>query len=207
MRSYAAERDDIFRRVRIPDSLPFVFSALKVASVLAMIGAVVGEYFGGSPEALGQSSINGGAVRLATTRRVGRHSWLRASSGIAFYATIAGIERYGVALAPVRAADGIVGGYDWLRDVPRPRNGGHVKSNASGVWWGWWGRGVAWPAVDGGGSGGGGLVGGPKLTKVTLQLKWVTQSQFAGYYAAKAKGYYQTAGLDVTISRPAARRS
>jgi NitT/TauT family transport system substrate-binding protein len=38
-----------------------------------------------------------------------------------------------------------------------------------------------------------------KLTKVTLQLKWVTQAQFAGYYAAKAKGYYQQAGLDVTI--------
>jgi len=38
-----------------------------------------------------------------------------------------------------------------------------------------------------------------KLTKVTLQLKWVTQAQFAGYYAAKAKGFYQQQGLDVTI--------
>jgi NitT/TauT family transport system substrate-binding protein len=36
-------------------------------------------------------------------------------------------------------------------------------------------------------------------TKVTLQLKWVTQAQFAGYYAAKAKGYYSQAGLDVNI--------
>ncbi len=41
--------------------------------------------------------------------------------------------------------------------------------------------------------------GSQKLTKVTLQLKWVTQAQFAGYYAAKAKGYYEKAGLDVTI--------
>ena len=39
----------------------------------------------------------------------------------------------------------------------------------------------------------------PKLTKVTLQSKWVVQSQFAGYYVAKAKGYYRQAGLDVTI--------
>ena len=38
-----------------------------------------------------------------------------------------------------------------------------------------------------------------KLTKVTLQLKWVTQAQFAGYYAAKAKGYYKAQGMDVTI--------
>jgi NitT/TauT family transport system substrate-binding protein len=36
-------------------------------------------------------------------------------------------------------------------------------------------------------------------TKVTLQLKWVTQAQFAGYYAAKEKGYYKQAGLDVRI--------
>jgi NitT/TauT family transport system substrate-binding protein len=38
-----------------------------------------------------------------------------------------------------------------------------------------------------------------KLTKVTLQLKWVTQAQFAGYYAAAAQGYYTKAGLNVNI--------
>lgn len=36
--------------------------------------------------------------------------------------------------------------------------------------------------------------------KVTLQLKWVTQAQFAGYYVAKDKGFYKDAGLDVTIN-------
>ena len=35
---------------------------------------------------------------------------------------------------------------------------------------------------------------------MTIQLKWVTQSQFAGYYVAQAKGYYKAAGLDVTIN-------
>src|SRR5262249_25245026 len=35
--------------------------------------------------------------------------------------------------------------------------------------------------------------------KLTLQLKWVTQAQFAGYYVAKDKGLYKEAGLDVTI--------
>jgi NitT/TauT family transport system substrate-binding protein len=35
--------------------------------------------------------------------------------------------------------------------------------------------------------------------KMTLQLKWVTQAQFAGYYVAKEKGFYSEAGLDVTI--------
>ncbi len=36
--------------------------------------------------------------------------------------------------------------------------------------------------------------------KVTLQLKWVTQAQFAGYYVAKDKGFYEEVGLDVTIN-------
>ena len=35
--------------------------------------------------------------------------------------------------------------------------------------------------------------------KVVLQLKWVTQAQFAGYYVAQAKGYYKAAGLEVEI--------
>ena len=46
MRSYAAGEFEIFRRVRVPTALPFVFAALKVATVLAMIGAIVSDYFG-----------------------------------------------------------------------------------------------------------------------------------------------------------------
>ncbi len=42
-----------------------------------------------------------------------------------------------------------------------------------------------------------------EMTKITLQLQWVTQSQFAGYYAAVDKGYYRDEGLDVTIKEGA----
>ena len=35
--------------------------------------------------------------------------------------------------------------------------------------------------------------------KVTVQLKWLPQAQFAGYYVAQAKGFYKEADLDVTI--------
>ena len=38
-----------------------------------------------------------------------------------------------------------------------------------------------------------------ELTPVTVQLKWVQQAQFMGYYAAKALGIYEDFGLDVTI--------
>lgn len=46
-----------------------------------------------------------------------------------------------------------------------------------------------------------GLLGGPALAadEVTLQLKWVTQAQFAGYYVALEKGFYDEENLDVTI--------
>jgi len=39
-----------------------------------------------------------------------------------------------------------------------------------------------------------------ELTPVTLQLQWVAQAQFAGYYAAVDQGYYEDEGLDVTIA-------
>ncbi|MGH2524612.1 MAG: ABC transporter substrate-binding protein, partial [Anaerolineales bacterium] len=41
------------------------------------------------------------------------------------------------------------------------------------------------------------------MAKVTLQLQWFAQSQFAGYFAALDKGYYTEEGLDVTIKEGA----
>ncbi|MEZ4868357.1 MAG: ABC transporter substrate-binding protein [Caldilineaceae bacterium] len=58
------------------------------------------------------------------------------------------------------------------------------------------------PATAGGGQGetaAPAAVAGATLTPVRLQLQWVTQSQFAGYYAALNQGYYTDEGLDVTI--------
>jgi NitT/TauT family transport system substrate-binding protein len=44
-----------------------------------------------------------------------------------------------------------------------------------------------------------GAIGAQAADPLTLQLKWVTQAQFAGYYVAKDKGLYEEVGLDVTI--------
>ena len=44
-----------------------------------------------------------------------------------------------------------------------------------------------------------GSFGAQAADPLTLQLKWVTQAQFAGYYVAKDKGMYDEVGLDVTI--------
>jgi NitT/TauT family transport system permease protein len=68
MRSYAASDPEILRKVRIPNMLPFLFTALKVSTTLAFIGALVGEYFGGSSEVLGRivlTSMSSGSFALA----------------------------------------------------------------------------------------------------------------------------------------------
>jgi NitT/TauT family transport system permease protein len=91
MRSYAAGELAIFRRVRLPNALPYIFSALKVASVLAMIGAVVAEYFGGSQGALGVQIRNSAALFAFET------AWaailVASIFGVAFYLAIALLER------------------------------------------------------------------------------------------------------------------
>jgi NitT/TauT family transport system permease protein len=91
MRSYAASDGAILRKVRIPNALPYFFTAMKVATTLSLIGAIVGEYFGGSPEALGVL-INS---RNATFDF--EEAWagigVACAFGIAFYLAVAALER------------------------------------------------------------------------------------------------------------------
>ncbi|HEX5823915.1 MAG TPA: ABC transporter permease, partial [Candidatus Limnocylindrales bacterium] len=58
MRSYAASEWTILRKVRIPNALPYFFTAMKVATTLSLIGAIVGEYFGGANSVLGRLIVN-----------------------------------------------------------------------------------------------------------------------------------------------------
>lgn len=54
MRSYAADEMTVLRKLRIPNALPFFLTGLKIGTTLSLIGAVVGEYFGGLNVALGR---------------------------------------------------------------------------------------------------------------------------------------------------------
>jgi NitT/TauT family transport system permease protein len=91
MHSYAAGELAIFRRVRFPNALPYIFTGLKVATVLAMIGAIVGDYFGGSQDALGIQIRRQAGVFAFT------EAWaaIVAASilGILFYGAVATAER------------------------------------------------------------------------------------------------------------------
>jgi NitT/TauT family transport system permease protein len=91
MRSYAAGEFEIFRRVRIPNSLPFMFAGLKVACVLSMIGAIVGDYFGGSINALGVLIEN--SVSLFQFETGWAAIVVASVLGIAFYTVVSAAER------------------------------------------------------------------------------------------------------------------
>ncbi|RMF82652.1 MAG: ABC transporter permease [Chloroflexi bacterium] len=91
MKSYAATDWEIFRKVRVPTALPYIFSALKVATTLSMIAAIVSEYFGGSTLGLG--------YRIREDAQLFRYqdSWaaiiVASLLGILFYLVVSTVER------------------------------------------------------------------------------------------------------------------
>jgi NitT/TauT family transport system permease protein len=91
MQSYAAAPAQIVRQVRIPNALPYFFTGLKIAATLAVIGAVIGEYFGGPRFSLG--------IFITSEAYVFRYpnAWaaimLACLLGIGFYVAVLVIER------------------------------------------------------------------------------------------------------------------
>ena len=91
MQSYGASYGSQLWRLRLPSALPFIFNALKVNSTLALIGAIVAEFFG--------SPIAGMGFRISV--EVGRLNvemvWatiaVAALAGSSFYGILAGMER------------------------------------------------------------------------------------------------------------------
>ena len=91
MRSLAASEWTVLRKVRVPNALPYFFTAMKVATTLCLIGAIVAEYFGGSSLVLGRIIVqSASALRFDVT-------WaailLGAATGIVFYLIISAVER------------------------------------------------------------------------------------------------------------------
>ncbi len=104
MRSYAASEWTILRKVRIPNALPYFFTAMKIATTLSLIGAIVGEYFGGSSSVLGRIIVqSASALKFDVT-------WAAilfgAAIGIVFYAIVALAERLVIPWAAVLRGDG-----------------------------------------------------------------------------------------------------
>jgi NitT/TauT family transport system permease protein len=98
MRSYAVGDFTVFRLVRVPTALPYLFTALRVASVLAMIGAIVGEYYGGSLDSLGANIEQDAA--LFQFEKAWAEIAIACIFGIGFYLAVALAERFATRWQP-----------------------------------------------------------------------------------------------------------
>jgi NitT/TauT family transport system permease protein len=91
MQSYAASEGSVLWKLRVPNALPYIFTALRVTTTLSVIGAVVGEYFGGPQSALG--------IYITSEAYVFRYpnAWagivLACALGIGFYLAVVAAER------------------------------------------------------------------------------------------------------------------
>jgi NitT/TauT family transport system permease protein len=94
MRSCAATEWQVFRKLRLPNSAPFVFTALRACTTLAMIGAVVSEFFGGRAKSLGVYIKS--TASLFQTRQAWAAILVACALGLGFYLVVALVERLAV---------------------------------------------------------------------------------------------------------------
>lgn len=91
MHSYAATPSEIFLKLRVPTALPFFFNALRLATTLALIGAIVGEFFGTTGQGLGfRIQIEAGRFNLDI---VWAAIWITAVLGVCCDQAIQLLER------------------------------------------------------------------------------------------------------------------
>lgn len=103
IRSMGGSRWDVFRYIRIPTSLPYAFSGLKIGVTLAVVGVVVGEFVGSS-EGLGVMIVRAGGV--LNTQLVFAGIIALGVLGIALFYIVVALERFFVSWhASQRAED------------------------------------------------------------------------------------------------------
>lgn len=94
MRSYAATRRSIYWKLRLPASLPYFFTALKIATTAAIVGAIIGEAPGGIQNGLGRVIVTFSNYYATGPEKLWCAIAASALLGIAFFAIIALAERW-----------------------------------------------------------------------------------------------------------------
>ncbi|MEA2608841.1 MAG: NitT/TauT family transport system permease protein [Chloroflexota bacterium] len=92
MRSYAAGRWAIYRKVRLPASLPYLFTALKIAATASIVGAIIGEGPGGIPDGLGRAIINFNQQYISGPEKLWATILVSSLLGISFFIVIRAAE-------------------------------------------------------------------------------------------------------------------
>lgn len=104
MRSYAAGRWTILRKLRIPASFPFLFTALKIAAPAAVVGAIIGELPSSIQDGLAGAILNFNQYYITSPESLWATNIVAAALGILFFVVVALAERALVRRAPENVA-------------------------------------------------------------------------------------------------------
>jgi len=104
MRSYAAGRWRTLWRLRVPTSLPYLFSALKIAAPASVVGAIIGELPSSIQDGLGGAIINFNQYYITSPESLWATNLVAALLGIGFFLVVVVAERIVVRRAPEHVA-------------------------------------------------------------------------------------------------------
>ena len=88
MRSYASSRWAIYRKVRLPASLPYLFTALKIAATASIVGAIIGEGPGGIPDGLGRAILTFNQYYITGPEKLWAAIFVAGVLGVLFFSII-----------------------------------------------------------------------------------------------------------------------
>jgi NitT/TauT family transport system permease protein len=100
MRSYAADRRGVLWKLRLPASLPFVFTALKIAATASVIGAIIGETPASIQDGLGGAIVNFNQYYSTGPERLWATNIVCAVLGFAFFGAVVVVEHFVLRRAP-----------------------------------------------------------------------------------------------------------
>jgi NitT/TauT family transport system permease protein len=104
MRSYAADRRGVLWKLRLPASLPFVFSALKISATACVIGAIIGETPASIQDGLGGAIVNFNQYYSTGPERLWATNIVCAVLGFAFFGAVVLVEHFVLRRAPEHVA-------------------------------------------------------------------------------------------------------
>ena len=104
MRTYAASRWTVLWKLRVPSSLPYVFSALRLAATASVVGAIIGELPSGLQDGLGGAIINFNQYYSIEPQELWATNVIAAALGIAFFVMVVLAEKAIVRRAPENVA-------------------------------------------------------------------------------------------------------
>jgi NitT/TauT family transport system permease protein len=88
MRSYAASKWDVYRKVRLPASVPYLFTALKIAAAASVVGTIIGEGPGGVQQGLGRAILSFNQQYITGPEKLWATIFVASVLGITFFALV-----------------------------------------------------------------------------------------------------------------------